>query len=259
MNFRDYLSAQDAVKNHYKKQRQNQTLQYVKHMHQKYHHFHKHISIEKCFQLLDDFIDVSDPDITLPNLHHLLQTAEAIRKDGHPEWLQVTGLIHDLGKLIYIKGSNKDGTSIQEQWGIVGDTYVVGCPLPKNIVYPEFNGLNPDHYYTELGIYEKNCGLDACYIAYGHDEFMYQVLKYNRTELPEEALYIVRYHSLYPWHKYGEYQDLMNEKDKKFLPWVKLFNKYDLYSKENSYVNVEDLMDYYIPLVKKYIGTYLII
>lgn len=40
--------------------------------------------------------DQSDPDTELGQIQHLLQTAEAIRKDGKPEWMQVTGLVHDL-------------------------------------------------------------------------------------------------------------------------------------------------------------------
>jgi inositol oxygenase len=143
----------------------------------------------------------------------------------------------------------------------VGDTFIVGCKLPENIVYPEFNKLHPDmndnRYNTEYGIYQPNCGLDNCYMAYGHDEYMYQVLKYNQTKLPEEALYIIRYHSLYPWHKYKEYIHLMDLKDIRGLEWVKLFNKYDLYSKENLEVDINKLMEYYKPIIQKYLGEYL--
>jgi inositol oxygenase len=31
-------------------------------------------------------------------------------------------LIHDLGKLMYLHGSDEDGTSAGAQWGMVGDT-----------------------------------------------------------------------------------------------------------------------------------------
>ena len=31
----------------------------------------------------------------------------------------MTGLIHDLGKILYLKGCDKDGTTVKEQWGIV--------------------------------------------------------------------------------------------------------------------------------------------
>ena len=34
-----------------------------------------------------------------------MQTAEAIRRDGKPEWMQVAGLVHDLGKLLNFFGS----------------------------------------------------------------------------------------------------------------------------------------------------------
>ena len=47
-------------------------------------------------------VDESDPDIDLPNSVHAFQTAERIRAE-HPdkEWFQLTGLIHDLGKVIF--------------------------------------------------------------------------------------------------------------------------------------------------------------
>ena len=49
---------------------------------------------------LNDLIDESDPDIDLPNIVHAFQTAERIRMD-HPDddWFQLTGLVHDLGKV----------------------------------------------------------------------------------------------------------------------------------------------------------------
>ena len=47
-------------------------------------------------------------------------------------------------------------------------------------------------------MYSPNCGLDKTLVSWGHDEYCYQVLKHNKTTLPDEALYIVRYvHNLY--------------------------------------------------------------
>lgn len=57
------------------------------------------------------------------------QTAEAIRRDGKPEWMQVTGLIHDLGKLLYFYGA--------QQWSCVGDTFIVGAAFSDKNIYPE--------------------------------------------------------------------------------------------------------------------------
>lgn len=264
--FRNYKQALPKVTDNYRKARERQTLDFVKKMIKNYEERPKvRMHVWDAIEKLNDFIDDSDPDIDLPNLHHLFQTAEAIRKDGHPEWLQLVGLIHDLGKILYLWGSDIDGTSLKEQWAIVGDTFLVGCPIPDSIVYPEFNQNNPDngtyiHCYTnntDLGIYQKGCGLNNCICSWGHDEYLYRVLKDNGCDryLPEWAFYIIRFHSLYVWHKESEYQDLMEEKDKEGLKWVQLFNKYDLYTKENTEINIEKLKPYYQGLIKKYLGN----
>lgn len=258
-NFRDYNNVEEVVKNTYKLGRQNQTLEFVKNMHKKYLTFKRKMSLDEIFHKLESFIDISDPDISLPNYYHGIQTAEGIRKDGYPDWFQLVGLIHDIGKIIYLWGCDKDGTSLDTQWGIVGDTFILGCKLPKNIVYPEFNDLNADSknslYNNELGIYKESCGLDNVYCSWGHDEYLYQILKYNRCSLPEEALYIIRFHSLYSYHKYNEYQLLTNEKDKKMLKWLKLFNKYDLYTKNNNIEYNENIKNYYKNIIQKYINN----
>ena len=40
---------------------------------------------------------------------HMLQTAEGIRKLGHPEWMQLVGLIHDMGKIMFLWGDDSIG------------------------------------------------------------------------------------------------------------------------------------------------------
>jgi len=251
----------NAVKELYKKMRTNQTVASVTKMRQKYGNLTTPMKIWDCIDKLGDFIDISDPDVELPNLVHLFQTAEGIRGDGHPDWLQLTGFIHDLGKVIYLRGSDNDGTSVKEQYNIVGDTFVVGCRLPEKIVYPEFNKLNKDVdnsiYRTKYGIYRANCGLDNCLVAYGHDEYLYQVLVKNKgVKLPPEALYIIRYHSLYPWHTENEYSHLESSYDKNMKPKVVQFNSYDLYTKENTNYTekqLKELREYYSRLIKKYL------
>lgn len=53
------------------------------------------MSIWECCELLNEFVDESDPDLDEPQIEHLLQTAEAIRKDyPNEDWLHLTGLIH---------------------------------------------------------------------------------------------------------------------------------------------------------------------
>ena len=36
--------------------------------------------------------------------------------------------------------------------------------------------------------------------SWGHDEYMASVLERNGAAVPPEAVYLVRYHSFYPWH-----------------------------------------------------------
>ena len=59
------------------------------------------MTVWEAIEFLNELVDDSDPDIELPQIEHILQTAEAIRKDGHPRWFILTGLIHDLGKILY--------------------------------------------------------------------------------------------------------------------------------------------------------------
>ena len=74
----------------------------------------------------------------------------------------------------------------------------------------------------------------------------------NNCKLPEEALYIIRYHSFYPWHQSGAYDYFASEKDLKMLPMLKDFQKCDLYSKCEESLKVEDLKKYYEKLIEKY-------
>lgn len=215
-----------------------------------YNHKPKTMKIWDALEKTNKFVDLSDPDITLPNMYHMYQTAEALRKDCAEDWMILTGLIHDLGKILFLWGNNEDGTSLQEQWALVGDTFVLGCPWPNDdqIVYPE---LNPSKDYEHpWGIYSPNCGLRNVFCSFGHDEYLYHVLQNNKTKLPEEALYIIRFHSLYPWHSYGAYEDLEDNFDKYMKPIVQRFNKYDLYTKEDKPLEID--REFYDNLFEKY-------
>ena len=56
------------------------------------------MTIWEGFEALKGYVDSSDPDSDLPNMEHMLQTAESIRAAGHPDWMILTGLLHDMGK-----------------------------------------------------------------------------------------------------------------------------------------------------------------
>ena len=230
----------------YEEMHKHQTLEYVKQKHKQFSKLNnKKMKIKDALVALDTFVDPSDPDVDVPNSIHAYQTAERIRKK-YPKniELQLTGLIHDLGKVLFSFG--------EPNWSIVGDTYVVGCKFPKSIVYYDTMKLNPDYYkYDELGIYKEKCGLDNLYISYGHDEYLYQVLLQNmdKHKLSKKYLDIIRYHSFYPWHTSGDYKKFMDESDEIKLKNVNDFNECDLYSKEDD-TNIDEG-------IKKYYNYYL--
>ncbi|KAK7447432.1 hypothetical protein VKT23_014142 [Stygiomarasmius scandens] len=247
--FRDYEGACDRVKNFYKEQHEKQTVEFnIKARVEFKSKTRARMGVWQAMEMLNTLVDESDPDTELSQIEHLLQTAEAIRRDGKPEWMQVTGLVHDLGKLLFLFGS-------QGQWDVVGDTFVVGCKFSDKIIYPGTFEGNPDFYdavySTENGIYQPGCGLDNVMLSWGHDEYLYHVLK-DQSSLPAEGLAMIRYHSFYPWHREGAYRHLMNEHDEQILNAVQAFNPYDLYSKSDGLCDVEKLKPYYQGLIKKF-------
>ena len=60
-------------------------------------------------------------------------------------------------------------------------------------------------------------------MSWGHDEYLYHVLKHNKSTLPDQALKIIRYHSFYPWHSAGDYEHLCTPEDEEIKEWVLLF------------------------------------
>ncbi|HEV2501389.1 MAG TPA: inositol oxygenase family protein [Terriglobia bacterium] len=202
-------------------------------------------SIWEAAEYLNTLVDDSDPDTDLSQIEHLLQTSEAIRRDGHPRWFVLAGFIHDLGKQLCLYG--------EPQWAVVGDTFPVGCAYSSDVVFPEFFAANPDasvpEYQTPCGVYEPHGGLDKVHLSWGHDEYIYQATK---DYLPEPAQYMLRYHSFYAAHRHGAYRHLMNDHDEEMFGWVRKFNPYDLYSKGSARPNFKELKPYYEDLVAEY-------
>ncbi|KAK3056375.1 hypothetical protein LTR09_002882 [Extremus antarcticus] len=248
--FRQYEDACDRVKNFYREQHEKQTVAYnLKARNDFKSKTRANMTIWQAMEKLNTLIDESDPDTSLSQIEHLLQSAEAIRRDGKPQWFQLTGLIHDLGKLLFFYAA-------EGQWDVVGDTFPVGCRFDETIIYPGTFENNPDSkdpiYSTERGIYTPGCGMDNVMLSWGHDEYLYHICKEQST-LPDEALAMIRYHSFYPWHSAGGYRWIMDEeKDARMLEAVKAFNPYDLYSKSDGIPKVEDLKEYYMGLINTY-------
>ncbi len=245
--FRDYRKeARPSVREFYRINHERQTLEFVLAKKREFLAFDRKVmGIWEAAEFLNQLVDDSDPDTEMSQLQHLLQTSEAIRQDGHPDWFVLTGFVHDLGKILCLFG--------EPQWAVVGDTFPVGCRYSDKVVFSEYFELNPDHknpaLQTELGIYAKECGLDNVHMSWGHDEYMYHVAK---PYLPEPALYMFRYHSFYAAHKEMQYDHLMSDHDREMFAWVRAFNPYDLYSKAENPPDVEALKPFYTKLIAKY-------
>jgi len=242
--FRDYRAeARPSVREFYRENHARQTLGFVKAKKAEYLPLrHRRLGVWEAMEWLDTLVDDSDPDTSLTQIEHSIQTAEAIRRDGHPEWFVLTGLLHDMGKVLCFFD--------EPQWAVTGDTFPLGCAFSERVVFPEFFAANPDSkdpaLSTPCGIYEEGCGLDQVHLSWGHDEYCYQVL---RDYLPDEALVMVRYHSFYALHREGAYRHLMNDRDRELYPWLLAFNPYDLYSKADAPPDLESLVPYYRELV----------
>ena len=63
-----------AVREHYRKMRSRQTVGYVQRMKKKYLTYDKPLNLWEAMAKLNDLIDVSDPDLDLPNVQHLIQS-----------------------------------------------------------------------------------------------------------------------------------------------------------------------------------------
>src|ERR1700692_3085449 len=136
--FRVYdAAATPGVAEFYRLNHEGQTVDYVLGKEQEYFGLKKGMkSIWEAADFLNTLVDDSDPDTDLTQTEDLLQTSGAIRRDGHPRWMVLTGFLHDLGKCLCLYG--------EPQWAVVGDTFPVGCAWSSDIVFPQYFAANPD-------------------------------------------------------------------------------------------------------------------
>jgi inositol oxygenase len=245
--FRNFTpSAPPVVQEFYRQNHAMQTREFVLQKQQEYGALAKRrMGIWEAMEYLNTLVDDSDPDTNLSQIEHAMQTAEAIRRDGHPRWFILTGLIHDLGKVLCLYG--------EPQWAVVGDTFPVGCAYSDKIVFPEMFAANPDSsvpkYQSRLGVYKEGCGLSKVNLSWGHDEYLWTV---TRAYLPESAQYMIRYHSCYPIHREGAYDYLMDAHDREMFAHVRDFNPYDLYTKSSGRPDIIALRPFYEELIAEY-------
>lgn len=85
---------------------------------------------------------------------------------------------------------------------------------------------------------------------------VYRMLVANETVIPQEGLDMIRYHSAYPIHDQGAYKHLLKPEDEERLEWIRLFNRFDLYTKDGDSndlrTDIDELWPYYQGLLEKY-------
>jgi inositol oxygenase len=173
---------------------------------------------------LREINDESDADLEgMSQLGHALQTANSLADAGLGEDWIITGLVHDLGKILIQHG--------EAQEFVVGDIFPIGCAYSPNIIRHEFLRLNPDannpDYQTRTGIYDEGCGLDRVVFSYGHDEYTYQIMK---DFLPPDFAWTIRYHSFQSIA--ADYLHLFDADDlRRRESHMKVFAVHDLYTK----------------------------
>ena len=106
--------------------------------------------------------------------------------------MPIVGLIHGLGKLL-AHGSFGG----EPQWAVCGESFPVGCRFHPSVVHSQYFQANPDRrrraYATATGVYQPGCGLSSVCMSWSGAEYLYMVLARNRTALPAEALFLIRY------------------------------------------------------------------
>src|SRR5437762_10184845 len=87
-NFRQFTpEAPPVVQEFYRQNHANQTREFVQAKKREYLALNKRrLGIWEALEYLNTLVDDSDTDMNLSQIEHLMQTSEAIRRDGHPRW-----------------------------------------------------------------------------------------------------------------------------------------------------------------------------
>jgi len=266
---RDYSSAPPEVIEFYRMQHSTTTVTNVMELEREIFPPRKRqLTMWQAITMAKEVRDGSDPDMLAAQKVHFYGTTKAAQEKGEPLWKVLGALLHDTGKVLVPLYD-------LPQHQVVGDTFPVGCPFEESNILVESFKSNPDNqvaeYQRPLGMYREGCGFQEMYFAFGHDAYLAAVLKQHisrsagkisglTTEETEALIYVIQFHSFYPWHQQGGYSRFASDYDKKMLPHLKSFQLLDLYSKPK-YTEEEaneGLEREFRPLVESAFGNQLI-
>ncbi|KAF9509072.1 hypothetical protein BS47DRAFT_1365526 [Hydnum rufescens UP504] len=131
-----------------------------------------------------------------PPVPRLVKAAEAIRRDGRPEWMQVVGLTHNPDKLLSFSGPRDSGLS----WAVLSLSQ-----FDERVFFHEIFAANLDSkdpvYSTVNGVYTAGCGLDNVMLSWGHGEYLEAVRASNPYDLYSKSNERVRMAELRPYYE----------------------------------------------------------
>ncbi|KDO31946.1 hypothetical protein SPRG_03162 [Saprolegnia parasitica CBS 223.65] len=149
-------------------------------------------------------------------LQHMLHDGNAIRAEGHPDWMQLVVFLRALGMLFLLWSDDDDSVVLRgisaARWLDDTPTWVTGVPIPDSISHPSLNALNTDHK-TPTAKYEAGAGIAQVVMPWTPEEYLFLVLAGNKTQLPDEALPLLRFFSCHVWHEHDAYADLTTPDD----------------------------------------------
>ena len=173
MKFRDYEASSNNVELLYKNMYINQTYKLKKNIVNKLK-FDKQYKIKDIFPLLNKVIDSSDPDISLPQIIHGYQTAEAIKQELFDnDKLKTINIIDLFSKeewfLLDDKYKNLYNTTLVKFYDYIKDwnwLILIGLihDLGKILVLDEFGKF--DEWFSVGDIYPLGCKFDSSNIFY---------------------------------------------------------------------------------------------
>jgi inositol oxygenase len=135
------------------------------------------ISMWDALNMLAHVIDLVDPYLmNVSQEVHTLQVVEGIVAEGADDDLVLAGLIHDVGKLLYLVDED-----------------------PANI-----SGSS-----APVDTFEPGIGLDRCVLQFGADEFSHSRVA---GRVPDHVSWLVRYHSIVP----ESCEPLMDDRDREY-------------------------------------------
>ncbi|KAF0718505.1 Aste57867_1649 [Aphanomyces stellatus] len=145
-------------------------------------------------------------------LAHMLYDADLVRRDGHPDWLQLVVFLRGLG-MLFLLWTDEESMPLRgisyDQWLDHTSTWVLGRPIPDCIAHPSLNDVSTD----KTTAYDPHGGMAQVVMPWTPEEYLHCVLAGNDTSLPSEALDVVRFYSCHVWVDHDQYSDLASPTD----------------------------------------------